>query len=111
MKVYKLSVNTKDEIIDFLNDVFQYNWNGTQTPITIDNSTFVYLGQIINTHDIDENGLPINITYLDGYHFDLLSDKDIFFVEQKDENGNVLPLVFYSNIVQHNPTNPKHLFS
>lgn len=111
MKVYKLSANTKEEIIEFLNDVFQYNWNGTQTPITIDKTTFTYIDKIINTYDLDENNLPINITYLDGYHFDLLSDKDIFFIEQKDENNNVIPIIFYPNIIQHKPKNPKHLFS
>jgi hypothetical protein len=111
MNTYKLSANTKEEIIEFIKIVYDFDWDGFQTPISINQNTLVYLDKIILSYDLDENNLAINIIYLDGFHFDLLTDKDLFFTEQKDENDNILDIFYYSNITQHFPLEPKHKFA
>lgn len=94
MKTYKLSTSTKQEIIDFLllNGI---EWDGYSTPLTFNNITFVYIGDIISSYEINSDGYMSNIIYMDGKHFDILTD---------------IELEIPSNIIEHNPLNHIHTF-
>jgi len=91
---YKFSTSTNQEIIDLLS-TFNIEWDGSSTPISSNNLTFVYIGQIIQSFELDEIGNIINQVYSDGLHFDILTDV-VFNIP--------------SNIIQHYPINPKHRF-
>lgn len=96
---YKLSTINKNDIISYLSSI-GIEWDGTQTPLTFDKGTFVYIGQIIDTFDYikDTNGNNIgieNIKFIPGFHFDLLT-----------EDG----LIFPSTITRVYPSNPRHTF-
>lgn len=94
MNEYKLSTTTIEQIIQFLKSEFDFDWGGTKTPQML-NATdcFVFIGQI-PTEINQETGEVIS--YLDGFHFDLLTTKDLIIPE---------------GVIQHNPINPKHQFA
>lgn len=96
MTTYKLSTTTKENINNFLSTL-EIEWDGQSTPLTLKDGkiVFVYLGQIIKSYSINEEGFLTDIVYEDGFHFDILSENELEIPEY---------------ILQHNPLNPYHSF-
>ena len=94
MKEYKLSTTTIEIITQFLKSEFDYDWDGSNTPQMLNQTDcFVFLGQLPNEINAETGDV---ISYLEGLHFDILTNKDLTITE---------------GINQHNPINPKHQFA
>ena len=94
MKKYKFSTNGIENIKSFLKQEFNFDWNGSSTPQMLNTTDcFVFLGQLAN--EINEETGEV-ISWLEGFHFDILTSKDLTISE---------------GINQHNTTNPKHQFA
>lgn len=94
MNEYKLSATTIERITQFLKQNFDFDWDGSTTPQML-NATdcFVFIGQIPNEINTETGEV---ISWLDGLHFDILTNLD---------------LIIHEGINQHNPVNPKHQFA
>ena len=94
MKQYKLSTTTIEIIAQFLKQEFNFDWDGTNTPQMLNvTDCFVFLGKLPNETNIETGEV---ISYLDGLHFDLLTNKE---------------LLIPAEITQHKSLNPKHTFA
>ena len=94
MKQYKLSTTTIELIKSFLKKEFDFDWNGLNTPTMLNETDyFVFIGQIPNQINAETGEV---ISWLDGLHFDLLTNKE---------------LSIPTEITQHKPLNPKHTFA
>lgn len=94
MNIYKFSTNKIENIKSFLKSQFAFDWDGTTTPKML-NATdcFVFIGQIPNQINSETGEV---ISWLDGFHFDILTNKDLTIPE---------------GINQHFPAEPKHQFA
>jgi hypothetical protein len=89
---YKLSAATIEQIAIFLKINFEFEFEEKSNMLN-QTDAFVYLGILPNEID-DKTGKVIS--YLDGLHFDILTDKELVLIE---------------GISKHFPTEPKHQFT
>lgn len=97
MKKYKLSTTTIEQITQFLKSEFGFDWNGLKENAMLNQTDcFVFVnGNGIIPNEINTETGEV-ISYLEGLHFDILTDKD---------------LTIHEGIIRHFPENPKHLFA
>ena len=93
--IYKLKYASKDKAIADLKakDILVENDKGEL--INGDGIVaIVEIGKIMDKPPIYENGeIKTDATYIDGYHYDIMADKEIYFVNEIQVN------------------NPKHIFA
>ncbi len=89
---YKFSATTTKQIAAFLKQNFDFDFEQKSNMLN-NTDALVYLGKLPNEID-DKTGEVIS--YLDGLHFDIQTDKE---------------LKLNKGIISHNPNNPKHNFA
>jgi len=95
MKEYKLSAQSVEQIEAFLLANFNFEFKGNSSMVN-QTDCFVFInenGQIPNQINIETGEV---ISWLDGLHFDILTNKDLTIPE---------------GINQHYPSEPKHQFA
>lgn len=97
MKKYKLSAPTIEIITQFLKSEFDFDWDDLKENTMLNQTDcFVFVngnGQVPNEINTETGEV---ISWLDGLHFDILTNLD---------------LIIHEGINQHNPVNPKHQFA
>ena len=88
---YKFSATTTEQIGTFLKSNFNFDFDEKSAMLN-QTDALVYLGQLPN--EINKQGEVL--TWLNGLHFDILTDKELTLTQ---------------GIIEHNPNNPKHKFA
>ena len=99
MKIYKISANTEAEIKAHICELCEVEeWSQYLSNLDKGIHICVYLGKIIDTQATydDEGNVITEATYFNGYHADIMADKEISFLEA---------------ITVHNPEHPVHCFA
>lgn len=89
---YKLSATTVEQIAAFLSAAFNFQFEGKSAMLN-QTDALIYIGILPNEINAETGEV---LSYLEGLHFDILTNKDLTITE---------------GINQHFPSEPKHKFA